>query len=94
MKVKQQHFGSINNNCYLITDETTGKSALVDCTEASDKMYDFIGNADLEYILLTHGHFDHIMGARDVKENTVPRWLFRHPTSLCSPRENCRLPPL
>ena len=68
MKVKQQHFGSINNNCYLITDKITGKSALVDCTEASDKMYDFIGNADLEYILLTHGHFDHIMGARDVKE--------------------------
>lgn len=68
MKVKQQHFGSINNNCYLITDETTGKSALVDCTEASDKMYDFIGNADLEYILFTHGHFDHILGARDVKE--------------------------
>lgn len=68
MKVKQQHFGSINNNCYLITDEITGKSALVDCTEASDKMYAFIGNADLEYILLTHGHFDHIMGARDVKE--------------------------
>lgn len=68
MKVKQQHFGSINNNCYLITDETTDKSALVDCTEASDKMYDFIGSADLEYILLTHGHFDHIIGARDVKE--------------------------
>lgn len=68
MIIKQQHFGSINNNCYLITDEASGKSALVDCTEATDKMFDFIGNADLEYILLTHGHFDHIIGARAVKE--------------------------
>ena len=68
MIIKQQHFGSINNNCYLITDETSGKSALVDCTEATDKMFDFIGDADLEYILLTHGHFDHIIGAKAVKE--------------------------
>lgn len=68
MKVKQQSFGSINNNCYLIIDEESNKSALVDCTEASDKMLELIGDTDLEYILLTHGHFDHIIGARQIKE--------------------------
>ena len=68
MKVKSASFGNMGNNCYLIIDEKTNKSALVDCTEFSRKMIDFIGDTDLQYILLTHGHFDHIIGAKEVKE--------------------------
>ena len=49
--VKAILLGEIGNNCYLITDKASGRSALVDCTEASEKMLNFIGNADLEYIL-------------------------------------------
>ncbi len=68
MKIKKIVLGSINNNCYLVTDEKSGKSALVDCTLFNKEMEDFIGDADLEYILLTHGHFDHIVGAKEVKQ--------------------------
>lgn len=68
MKIKSATFGSLQNNCYLITDEISGLSALVDCTEYSEKMKNFIGEAKLEYILLTHGHFDHIGGVKEVKE--------------------------
>lgn len=68
INVKSVLLGEIANNCYLITDAETNKSALVDCTEASAKMLYFIGNADLEYILLTHGHFDHIGGVKEIKE--------------------------
>lgn len=67
MKIRYDSFGSMNNNCCLIIDEVTNKSALVDCTEYSSKMIELIGDTDLEYILLTHGHFDHIVGAKDVK---------------------------
>lgn len=68
MEIKSATFGSLQNNCYLITDEISGLSALVDCTEYSEKMKNFIGEAKLEYILLTHGHFDHIGGVKEVKE--------------------------
>ncbi len=68
MNVISEKFGSMDNNCCLIIDEKTNQSALVDCTEFSQKMIDMIGNTDLRYILLTHGHFDHIIGAKSVKE--------------------------
>jgi glyoxylase-like metal-dependent hydrolase (beta-lactamase superfamily II) len=70
LDIKCASFGTMENNCYLVTDRDTGKSALIDCTEDSPQMSDFIKDADLEYILLTHGHFDHIAGCKAVKEKT------------------------
>ena len=68
MIVKNATFGSIQNNCYLVVDEKTNCSALVDCTESSQKMLDFIGDTDLKYIFLTHGHFDHTLGVEHLKQ--------------------------
>lgn len=68
MKVISEKFGSMDNNCSLIIDEKTNQSALVDCNEFSQKMIDMIGDTDFKYILLTHGHFDHIIGVKSVKE--------------------------
>lgn len=68
MIVKHGVFNPIENNCYLIIDEKTNQSALVDCSEFNQKMVDLIGDTDLKYILLTHGHFDHTEGVLQVKE--------------------------
>ena len=68
MKVKKTVFPPISNNCYLIIDESTNKSALVDCSVFSGDMETLIGDTDLEYILLTHGHFDHIGGVKAVRD--------------------------
>lgn len=79
LKVKCAVFGSLENNCYLITDNTTGESALIDCTQDGVKMRSFIGDADLKYILLTHGHFDHIGGAKAIKELTGAKIVISKP---------------
>lgn len=64
--VKHGVFGSLSANNFLITDEETGESALVDCSSDGSDMRQFIGAAKLKYILLTHGHFDHCDGVPEI----------------------------
>lgn len=56
----------IDNNNYLIVDEKTKEAALIDCSSIDDRIDEEIEKqgASLKYILLTHGHFDHIAGIR------------------------------
>lgn len=56
--------GPIENNNYLLVDEENKDAVLIDCTEDSDEIHNAIKKYDakLKYILLTHGHFDHVLG--------------------------------
>lgn len=66
MKVKQiQLEYEIFANCYLIVDEKTGEAAIVDPAWYGDAIKSVLesNNISLKYVLLTHGHFDHILGA-------------------------------
>ena len=59
-------------NCVYLIDKETGCNAVVDPGAKSDKLIEQI-NADggkLTYVLLTHGHFDHISGVKAVKAKT------------------------
>lgn len=58
-------------NCYLLIDEKSGDSALVDPGWYSKETEKFVyshGGINLKYILLTHGHFDHILGVQWFKQ--------------------------
>ncbi len=56
----------IDNNNYLIIDEQSKEAALIDCSSVNDELKRDLAEHDatLKYILLTHGHFDHIAGIR------------------------------
>lgn len=64
INIKCYVVGEIGTNCYLIEDEATKKRAVIDPGDRCDELYQEIDSrgGTLEYILLTHGHYDHILG--------------------------------
>ncbi|NME35848.1 MULTISPECIES: MBL fold metallo-hydrolase [Fusobacterium] len=70
MNIKRFYTGGFMTNSYLLWDENN-EAYLFDCEgERIDKIIDFIDekNLELKYIILTHGHSDHICGLNAVKE--------------------------
>ncbi|MCR5636922.1 MAG: MBL fold metallo-hydrolase [Clostridiales bacterium] len=63
--IKKFESPTIASNIYLIRDAATKKYAMIDCGGVCKEMDAYIAenNAEVEYILLTHGHFDHICAA-------------------------------
>ena len=66
------HVTPIETNCYILYTNDLKYSAVVDPGEYSFDLISSLKNIGIEsltYILLTHGHFDHIDGTAELKEN-------------------------
>ncbi len=64
--------GAISTNCYFLYDKETKAAMVIDPGDNADAILKVIRENGFEvgYILLTHGHFDHILAAQGVKEAT------------------------
>ena len=60
MKLETFSLGPLSTNSYVLSDK--GEAILFDCGGEPDFILDYLekNNLKLKYILLTHGHFDHI----------------------------------
>ena len=69
-RIPSEGYGS---NCWLICDGDSGEYAIVDPSAPVEIVMAFLQKRGLEYgkmkyVLLTHGHFDHILAADDVRD--------------------------
>lgn len=65
MKVESMAVGMIGTNCYLLWDETADNAAaIIDPGGEAERILQRIEELALrpKMILLTHGHFDHVLG--------------------------------
>lgn len=68
MKVKVMQVGPIGTNCYLLEDDQTGKAAVIDPGDEAGRILKQLqaDQVEVEYILLTHGHYDHTTGVPEL----------------------------
>ena len=75
MKIEKFVLGPVGTNCYIVRNDDTMECFIVDVAACPPEFVSHIRNSGLtvKAVLLTHGHFDHIMGLdRFLEEFPVP----------------------
>ncbi len=68
MQIETLVLGPVSANCYIVTDEKTNQAVVIDCGGYTQELEDRLEGKNLKYIMLTHGHYDHILGVYDLKQ--------------------------
>lgn len=79
MRVEILCLGALGTNCYLLCNETTKECIIIDPADDSSRVVarcNYLGVRPVA-ILLTHGHFDHILGA-DILRNKYKIPIYVH----------------
>lgn len=93
MEIKRLVLGMLRTNCYIAYSEETKKAVIIDPAAEPKKIMDVLSELALmpEAVLLTHGHFDHMLAADALrKEYHIPVCLHAEDAELLSdPQKNC-----
>lgn len=85
MEVIKKSLGQMGTNCYVIWDEKSLEAAVIDPGFEDQRIIDIIKEKKLnvKYILLTHGHFDHLGGVAQIKQLTDAKVLIHENDADC-----------
>ena len=78
LELQQMVLGPVYTNCYFLKNKETGETLIVDPADSPKRIFQKVEDMGAKPvgILLTHGHFDHIMGIDGfLKEYSVPVYV-------------------
>lgn len=70
MEITRLIVGMVETNCYIIWNKESKEAAIVDPGDRADKIIEkcrLLG-VEVKGILLTHGHFDHVMAVEELRK--------------------------
>ena len=72
IEIKSLTLGMVATNCYLVGDTETGEALVIDPVDRADIIFQAAEESgwSIELILATHGHFDHVLASKELKEKT------------------------
>src|SRR5690625_1922263 len=90
LKVAVYPVGPLATNTYLVYDEVSGEAVVIDPGIDCDPVLEAAKDLDVQHILLTHAHYDHIGGVRLFRDKTGAKvWVHQDERSwLNDPGKN------
>ena len=78
MRINHYVVGMVQTNCYIVINDETKECFIIDPGASPKQLADKIKQDNLTplAILLTHGHFDHVAGAKGLAEEFEIKILF------------------
>lgn len=70
IKIGRMVVGAVQTNCYFLQNVDTNEVIVVDPGAKGERIYEEMTNHGytIKAVLLTHGHFDHVMGADAIRK--------------------------
>ncbi len=70
MKIKIIKVGSLQTNCYIVSEEKSNQAMVIDPGAEAEKILLAIKDLNICAIVITHGHPDHFGGLDQIKQAT------------------------
>ena len=77
LEIRKLPVGEYQSNCYLLVDTPNNNAVLIDPGDQAEKILNWLGSIEIQGILITHGHHDHV-GALETVRHELGAFVYIH----------------